>query len=85
MPFELTLDGRREKMTVDEYLERTALLPRKMELLDGRLGGTEKELSALLQLALESLGIRHAVGLGDLDLWRRAVRERELREEGGSG
>ena len=82
MTFELTLDGRMDRMTVEDYLERTAQAPAKLELLYGHLGGTREELSALLQLVLEEVGIRHAVTLGDPRLWEQAMRER--RENGAT-
>ena len=69
------LDIRREgrAWTSGEALPRYALLPNKLELIQGRLLWSEEERLTLLALLLENVGIDQAVKLGEAATWRSAV------------
>ena len=60
---------------VDEALERFALAPERIEMMDGRLLLDDEERLALLGLLLENVGADAAVRLGNPSVWRRAVKE----------
>ncbi|HUP42613.1 MAG TPA: hypothetical protein VM599_05320 [Thermoanaerobaculia bacterium] len=74
MSYDITVKGRTHPWTVTEYMARFEDLP-KLELLGGRLFGSEETLMAYLGLFLEEAGAARAVRLGDPDVWRRAVAE----------
>jgi hypothetical protein len=60
---------------VDEALERFALTPERIEMVDGRLLFDDEERLALLGLLLENVGADAAVRLGNPSVWRQAVKE----------
>lgn len=69
-------DIRREpRAWQSEAMERYALAPGKIELVDGRLLWDDEERLTLLALLLENVGADTAVRLGDPNVWRAAVAE----------
>ena len=74
MTSEITLEGRQEPWTVEEYLARLEPVP-KLELLDGRLYGAKEQAVAMLAVLLEEVGAARAVRLGSPEVWCRAVAE----------
>lgn len=74
MSYDITVEGRTQPWTVKEYLARFEDLP-KLELLGGRLFGSEEALMGYLGMFLEEAGAARAVRLGDPEIWRRAVAE----------
>ena len=61
------------KWTAEEYEERLAGAPEKMELIAGKLYGSSEERLHMLGMLLEQVGAEEAVKLGDPDVWRQAV------------
>lgn len=61
--------------SVDEALERFALVPERIEMMDGRLLLDDEERLALLGLLLENVGAEATVRLGNPSAWRQAVKE----------
>jgi hypothetical protein len=59
----------------DEARARFELTPEKLEMAGGRLFWSETERLVLLALLLENVGADAAVGLGDPEIWREAVRD----------
>jgi len=57
----------------DEVWARWQLTPEKIELLDGKIFGTERDRRLMLGLLLELLGADVAVRMGDPSVWRAAV------------
>ena len=70
--YDVTLAGR--PWTSSEAQERFDQLPLKPELIDGRLYFTEAERLKMLAALLEHCGAAAAVLIGDVDVWREAVR-----------
>jgi hypothetical protein len=66
----VTLEGRG---WTSNALERYELTPEKIEMMDGRLFGTEEDRLRMLGLLLENCGAETAVRYGDPEVWRRAV------------
>lgn len=60
-----------------EALDRYALTPEKLEMIDGKLLHDDEERLRLLALLLENVGAEAAVRLGDPDVWRAAVAKLE--------
>ena len=54
-------------------MDRYALTPEKIEMINGKLFGSDDERLALLALLLENVGADQAVRLGDPAVWRAAV------------
>ncbi|MBI2760382.1 MAG: hypothetical protein HYX51_03020 [Chloroflexi bacterium] len=54
-------------------LERYELAPEKIELVRGKLFGSEEDRLTMLALLLENVGIDAAVRLGNPQLWRDAI------------
>lgn len=73
MSYRVALQPRTRRWTVKEFRSRLHELPEKLELLDGELELTDRELAALLGLALELNGAARAIRMGDPEVWRRAV------------
>lgn len=61
----------------DEIWSRYALTPEKIELIEGKLFGTEEDRLNMLGLLLENIGIDKAVRLGNPEIWRQAISELE--------
>ena len=70
MSWNIRADGRAWR---DEAMDRYALAPEKLEMIDGKLLGNDKERLTLLALLLENVGANAAVRLGDPAVWRAAV------------
>ena len=75
----VTWDIRREgrRWSREETKAHYRLAPEKIELIDGMLFGTEADRIMMLGLLLENLGVDKAVRLGDPDIWRAAIAERD--------
>lgn len=56
-----------------EAMDRYALTPEKLEMIDGKLLHDDDERLRLLALLLENVGADAAVRLGDPNVWRAAV------------
>ena len=56
-----------------EAMDRYALTPEKLEMIEGKLLWDEEERLTLLALLLENVGADAAVRLGDPQVWRDAV------------
>jgi len=56
---------------------RFELTPDKFEMVDGRLFWSHRDRVVLLALLLENVGMDEVLGLGPLDVWQEALRERE--------
>jgi hypothetical protein len=54
-------------------MDRYALTPEKLEMIDGKLLHDDDERLRLLALLLENVGADAAVRLGDPNVWRAAV------------
>lgn len=61
----------------DEVRSRYALTPERIELIEGKLFGTEEDRLNMLGLLLENIGIDKAVRLGNPEIWRQAISELE--------
>ncbi len=72
-------DIRREgrSWTEEEFEERVALRPEKLEVWEGKLLLSEEERLALLGLLLENVGADAAVKFGRPDVWADAVHGRQ--------
>ena len=57
----------------NEAMDRYALTPEKLEMIEGKLLDNDEERLTLLALLLENVGADAAVRLGDPDVWRAAV------------
>ena len=68
-------DIRREgrSWTEEEFEERVALRPEKLEVWEGKLLMSEEERLALLGLLLENVGADAAVRLGSRSVWVEAI------------
>lgn len=66
--------------TVDDYYALDTMLPEKMELIDGKLFGTERERVGMLAAMLEQTGLVAAVRLVPKELWLEALRTAEESE-----
>ena len=56
-----------------EAMARYQLSPEKIELIEGRIFGTEHDRIMMLGLLLENVGVDQAVRIGDPEVWRAAV------------
>ncbi len=56
-----------------EAMVRYQLSPEKIELIEGRIFGTEHGRIMMLGLLLENVGVDQAVRIGDPNVWRAAV------------
>jgi|CXWL01.1.fsa_nt_gi hypothetical protein len=56
-----------------EAMDRYALTPERIEMIDGKLLWSDDERRTLLALLLENVGADQAVRLGDPAVWREAV------------
>lgn len=79
--FRIGLEGRR--WTVDRLYELGDVLPEKMELIEGRLYGSERHRIGMLAALLEHVGLVEAVRLAPKALWLEALRRAEERQGGG--
>jgi hypothetical protein len=61
----------------EEVRNRYALAPEKIELIEGKLFGTEEDRLNMSGLLLENIGIDKAVRLGNPEIWRQAISELE--------
>ncbi len=61
----------------DEAMERYALTPEKLEMVDGKLLWSDEDRELLLGLLLENVGADRAVQFGDPKVWRAAVAKLE--------
>lgn len=59
----------------EEALQRYALAPEKIELIEGRLLWADEARLMLVGLLLENLGVDAAVRLGNPSVWRAAIAE----------
>jgi hypothetical protein len=59
--------------TASEAWERYMLRPEKLEMVDGKIVGSDEERELLLGLLLENVGADRAVQFGDPEVWRSAV------------
>lgn len=59
----------------DEAMARFALTPEKFEMWKGRLFWSKTDRVVLLGLLLENVGVDAALRLGDIEVWREAIRE----------
>jgi hypothetical protein len=57
----------------EQAMQRYDLTPEKIEMMGGKLCGTEADRLRLLGLLLENCGAEIAVRYGDPEVWRRAV------------
>ncbi len=57
----------------EEVRPRYNLTPERIELIDGKVFGTEKDRINMLGLMLELVGADKAVRMGDPEVWREAV------------
>lgn len=64
------------KWSRDEAFGRHGLVAGfcRVEMIDGKLLGSDEERAVLLALLLENLGALRAVQLGDPKVWRQAVK-----------
>lgn len=70
----VTWDIRRDgRAWDDEAMSRYEMTPEKMEMVGGRLYGTEEERLTMLALLLENVWADKAVRLGNSSTWRNAV------------
>ncbi len=53
--------------------DRYDLAPEKIELIAGKIFGTERDRVVMLGLLLENVGVDKAVRLGDPAIWREAM------------
>ena len=74
MEWNIRREGRR--WSREEIKTHYRMAPEKIELIDGMLFGTEADRIVMLGLLLENLGVDQAVRLGDPEVWREAVAER---------
>jgi hypothetical protein len=58
-----------------EAMERYALTPEQLEMIDGKLLWSDADRLLLLGLLLENVGADRAVRLGNPDVWRAAIRD----------
>jgi len=63
----------------DEFAARRERMPEKLEVIEGRVLWDDRELLTTLGMMLEQVGADRAVQLGELSVWRRAVRRRQRR------
>lgn len=61
--------------TGDEAMARFELTPEKFEMSKGKLFWSHAERVTLLGLLLENVGVDAAIRLGDIEVWREAIRE----------
>ena len=52
------------------------LCPDKIEMIEGKMFGTDERRLNMLGLLLENVGVDAAVSLGDPALWKQAIDER---------
>jgi len=71
MPWDIRREGR--AWTDDEIQARWAMTPEKIELIGGKVFGTDEDRLTMLALLLELVGADAAVRLGDPGVWREAV------------
>jgi len=64
-------DGR--AWSKDEAFDRYLMLPRKIEVIKGKLLFSRKDRERLLVLLLENVGADRVVQIGDAEIWRAAV------------
>lgn len=70
--FEIGLEGRR--WNVHRFHALDTVLPEKMELIDGKLFGTERWRLGMLGAMLEQVGLVEAVKLAPNELWLEALK-----------
>jgi hypothetical protein len=75
----ISWDIRREgrRWSREEIDSHYRMAPDKIELIGGMVFGTEADRMTMLGLLLENLGVDNAVRLGDPEVWRAAVAERD--------
>jgi hypothetical protein len=71
--WDVRLDGR--AWTGDEASARWGLTPEKFEMAEGKLFWTEEDRVNLLAMLLENVGVRGAVRIGNVSVWRAAIEE----------
>jgi len=74
----ITWDIRREgrAWTAEEFPARAdRLIGKKLEIAQGKLFWNEETRHLLLGLLLENVGINTALKLGDIRLWKEAIKE----------
>lgn len=79
MPIRMPVwDIRREgrRWTNEEFDQRTAVAPEKIEYVDG-IFSSERQRLIVLAMLLENLGIDRAVQFGKLEDWKAAIADRE--------
>ena len=71
-------DIRREgrAWSAEEVRHRKDLRPEKLEIIDGKLLWYEEERVALAGILIENIGADAVVRLGDIEVWKSAVRAR---------
>ena len=57
----------------DEAMDRYFMTPEILEMVDGKLLGTDQDRETLLCLLLENVGAKRAVQFGDPAVWQAAV------------
>ena len=73
---EIQWDIRREgRAWGEEALDRYSLAPEKIEMVRGKILGTEEDRLMMIGLLLENVGVDKVVRLGDPHVWRTAVAE----------
>jgi hypothetical protein len=75
IPWDIRGEGR--SWRAGEAMDRYALTPEKLEMVDGKLLGSDEDRDMLLGLLLENVGADRAVRLGDPAVWRAAVAKLE--------
>jgi hypothetical protein len=71
--FEIGLEGRR--WNVHRFHALDAVLPEKMELIDGKLFWSARERLGMLSAMLEQVGLVDAVKLAPKALWLEALKQ----------
>jgi hypothetical protein len=71
--FEIGLEG--HLWDVNRYYALDTVLPEKMELIEGKLFGTERWRLGMLGAMLEQVGLVEAVKLAPRELWLEALRQ----------
>ena len=60
-----------------EARARFDLTPEKFEMINGRLFWSQRDRVLLLGLLLENVGVDQAIALGEPEVWRAAIRDRQ--------
>ena len=69
--WELRREGRAWR--AGEAMARFSIAPRKIEMVGGKLLGTDADRELLLALLLENVGADRVVQFGNVEVWRDAV------------